>query len=395
MSSFWIDNAVPLALPGPESLPSRTQVLVVGGSLAGVALARELAAAGASVCLCERRGAVGQSWSARSLGLISLAPLEHPNRLAAALGEDDAMQLVQYSRENGVMAAREDGVTVTGGLHAAGVPGEAEDIHASVSLLERWGIPAETWDADLVTQKTGAHGFDVALHHPEEAICDPLKLTSSIARGAREAGASLHTGCEVEAIDDTADGLVARVGSHSLHADIVVYAAGPSLPDLDPTLNHLLSPVRRQTLCLQGVEGAPRIPIRAQHGHLLLRSLPGGSVAASGCRWATPHMEVGERDDSARVPIIDERLGDAIQRHFPGSEGEPTQSAWAGIMDHTCDGLPMIGPLPGRSRHILCTGFNGHELAFALRAAHSVALGLLHGRDPDLPTFLQPSRFVG
>jgi glycine/D-amino acid oxidase-like deaminating enzyme len=327
--------------------------------------------------------------------LISLAPLEHPNRLAAALGEDKAQHLFAYSRENGVLASREEHVTVTGGLHAAGVPGEAEDIHASISLLERWGIPAETWDADQVTQKTGAHGFDVARHFPEEAICDPLKLTESIARGAMEAGASLHTGCEVESIDDTAQGLVARVGNQSLQADTVVYAAGPSLPDLDPSLDHLLSPVRRQTLCLLGGEGAPRIPIRAQHGHLLLRSLEGGSVAASGCRWATPHMEVGEQDDSARVPTIDERLGDAIQRHIPGTEGAPPQSAWAGIMCHTCDGLPMIGPLPGRSRHILCTGFNGHELAFALRAAHSVALGLLHGRDPDLPAFLQPSRFVG
>ena len=395
MSSFWIDNAVPLALPGPESLPSRTQVLVVGGSLAGVALARELAVAGATVCLCERRGAVGQSWSARSLGLISLAPLEHPNRLAAALGEDKAQRLFQYSKENGVLAGREEGVTLTGGLHAAGVPGEAEDIRASVSLLERWGIDVETWEEEQITQETGALGFDVARHHPEEAICDPVKLVASIAKEATEAGASLHTGCEVQAIDDTAGGLVARVGTHSLHADTVVYAAGPSLPDLDPTLDHLLSPVRRQTLRLQGGEGAPRIPIRAQHGHLLLRSLPDGSVAASGCRWATPHMEVGEQDDSARVPIIDERLREAIHRHIPGTEGEATQSAWAGIMDHTCDGLPMIGPLPGRSRHILCTGFNGHELAFALRAAHSVALGLLHGRDPDLPAFLQPSRFVG
>ena len=118
-------------------------------------------------------------------------------------------------------------------------------------------------------------------------------------------------------------------------------------------------------------------------------------MAASGCRWATPHMEMGEDNESAREATIDNRLRDALQRHLSPCTTASLGPAWAGIMDHTCDGLPLVGPLPGRSRHIACTGFQGHELSFAFRAAHSVTLGLLQGKDPDLPAFFHPSRFVG
>jgi glycine/D-amino acid oxidase-like deaminating enzyme len=67
---------------------------------------------------------------------------------------------------------------------------------------------------------------------------------------------------------------------------------------------------------------------------------------------------------------------------------------WAGIMTFTCDGLPIVGPLPGRVQHISCLGFNGRPWSHAFRAAKAVRDGLMGGRSTGMPEILSPQRFV-
>ena len=47
-----------------------------------------------------------------------------------------------------------------------------------------------------------------------------------------------------------------------------------------------------------------------------------------------------------------------VGQHLPAVTGAVLQR-WTGIMTFSCDLLPILGPIPGRPRFILCTGFNG------------------------------------
>ena len=63
-------------------------------------------------------------------------------------------------------------------------------------------------------------------------------------------------------------------------------------------------------------------------------------------------------------------------------------------MTFTCDGLPLVGPIPGRSRVLSCTGFAGHQAAVGIGAARAVADGLLGESSIQVPELFSLSRFV-
>ena len=115
---------------------------------------------------------------------------------------------------------------------------------------------------------------------------------------------------------------------------------------------------------------------------------------ASGCRWATPHMEVGETDETIQVDVIEQKLLEAIEQLTHPSGPLEVIQRWSGIMALTCDGIPLVGPVPGGSRRIVCAGFNGQELGFALQAARAVSTGLLGSTTEPLLKCLHPARFL-
>ena len=63
-------------------------------------------------------------------------------------------------------------------------------------------------------------------------------------------------------------------------------------------------------------------------------------------------------------------------------------------MTFSCDGLPIIGPIPGRPRFIACTAFNGRQYGLGLRAGKAVSQGILTGRAEGVPSIFKTGRFV-
>lgn len=109
-----------------------------------------------------------------------------------------------------------------------------------------------------------------------------------------------------------------------------------------------------------------------------------------GARWATPHMEVGE---VAAVPAPACVAALSRLAAQDGLDG-PAPDARAGIVFESCDGLPIVGPLPGNPRVGLLTGLGiGGRTYLPLAVAHLVD-GLLGLPDvPALPRCLDTARF--
>jgi glycine/D-amino acid oxidase-like deaminating enzyme len=179
-----------------------------------------------------------------------------------------------------------------------------------------------------------------------------------------------------------------------IKADVVIHAAGVAENQLDPFFGDKLYPVRFQ---MQRVRPTTELlpPFSAQLSYLQGAPRPDGSFVLGGCRWATPHLEAGESDPLVLSDVVDEKLnairGGLLTERLGDAE---VLERYAGIMTFSCDGLPIVGPIPGRVGHLACVGWNGRPWSHALRAAVAIRDGLMTGRSTGWPDLLTPQRFV-
>lgn len=386
----WIDLDAP-ALPGPEALPDRTDVVVVGGGLAGVSAAWFLADAGAEVVLCEALPAVGLRHSGRTLGLVDNALLEHPHRTVKALGDERAAALFRLAETNADLLDEAGLLDRCGSLWAALDKREPDEIDASVADLERLGFPAER--VDDVDRRTGGYNFGPGLWRPTGGRIDPLTSVNALAAAAEQNGAVLVGNAEVDRIHDGDDGPEVHIGDRVVRAEVVIVAAGWASGALEPALDGRLHPVREQSLMTAPIFAYYPLSGRAGHGYTSFRQLEDGHLVVSGCRWATPHLETGETDDTVIVDRIQAKLDAFFRFHFPAGEETPVIDRWARVFAQSVDGLPFVGPLPGSPQRLALCGFGAYGASFAVAAAKGLVDGVLLG-ERALPADFDPVRMM-
>lgn len=372
-------DACPWAGPGLDGegdLPAAAEVAVVGGGLVALRVAAGLARAGARVVLLAPDPDLSSA-AERGSGLVLGGWDDNAWRLTQSLGAARARELVAWTdRAAAVLRLPEDGLLV-GALKDS----EATELTESAALRRAWGLPGTV---------TSAAGWAGAVAVRGGAV-DPWALAVQAAAEARAAGARLVVRAPVHRCED-------RDGAHVLHhpagtltADLVVLCGDHRHARAWPWLGDKLRPVRHQLRHHPGVH-LDR-PVLAQFGYLVAAPGPTG-VLLGGCRWATPHLEEGEDDASVVREVVDQKIGALWQGQLVDLS-EPPAARWSVISTHTCDGLPLIGPLPGAPTLVACCGFNGRPHSHALPAADAVLQGILDGRAEGVPGLFRPDRFVG
>lgn len=337
--------------------------MVIGGSLAGLAVTAALAEQGVGVLLIE----ADRFDAAHGLHSVELSVVEHPHRTMRALGERfDA--LVGFTRANkraaGALFDR-CGVTWWGDAR------EQAALEESYRALVERGIEAELRDAEAP--------FTVGLHLPDDGqLVDGAH--AALVERARAAGATLLEG--VPAQLDDAD----RVwrGSTCFEPELTVLAAGAGCAELDGRLAGAVLPVRDAAVAVPGATVGFH---RSGQGWVSWRQ-QGEHTVISGARWATPHLEVDEAEPVADPRVV-ARLEDQLARRGLPARGEVR--AW--ITAQSRDQLPLVGPLPGQPRRIVATGFGVNPATWSFAAAEAVVAGILHG-ERNLPRLLSSSRLV-
>ena len=382
------------------TFPGAVDVAVVGGGLAGLTVAALLAQESARVAVLERMPEGSLGFSAHTHGAVGLGYADHPVRLVRSLGESVARELVTCSAEN-LQLLKELGWLRGEGLLTVAL-GETEqgEIEPSVDHLRSWGLPVEACSAARCVELTGARTAGPGWFDPRGGWLDPVATVARARARAVEAGALVLPDTTVS---HTRDGRPETVvcGVHAgqpfeLKADVVVHTAGVAERRLDPFFADKLYPVRFQMQQLElPADVVPPPPFCAQLSYLQCAPRMDGSVVLGGCRWATPHLEAGEADPSQLSDAVDQKLT-AVRTGLLADRlgGARVMDKRAGIMTFTCDGLPIVGPLPGRVGHLACLGWNGRPWSHALRAAVAIRDGLMTGRSEGWPEILSPQRFV-
>jgi (S)-2-hydroxyglutarate dehydrogenase len=214
-----VHERIPRQTPAPE----RCDLAVVGGGIVGLAVARELVRRNprAAVCVLERESEIATHQTSHNSGVIHAGVYYEPGSLKARLCVDGARELYEYCEQRGIAHERCGKVILA--TDAAEL-GRLEE-------LERRGranaVPGLRRIDTAGIGRLEPHARAIAgLHSPDTGIVDFAAVARSYAHDLLAAGATLATGCGVDAVTVTGRSLRLAHAHGAIEAGHAVFCAG-------------------------------------------------------------------------------------------------------------------------------------------------------------------------
>lgn len=401
----YYDATAPRPASAPPLLTSADcDVAVVGGGLAGLSAALELAQRGMQVRLLEARR-VGFGASGRNGGQAIHGLACDMSVIETQLGLDDARRVFDMTLQAlDLLRARIAQHSIDcewqdGYLGAATSARKAKALFDWADRMASvYGFDLQRLDRNEVQQRIASPRFHGAVHDPRSGHLHPLKYTLGLAAAAVNAGVQLHENCTVTKIQPApggttsiletaitepvaADGPASPVAAGRLRARHVLLAGNVYLRGLAPQLQARIMPVGTYIATTQRLD--PALAAR------LIRC----RSAVCDTNFVLDYFRT-TRDDrmlyGGRVSystVTPARLAQAMRSRmiatFPQLASARIEHTWGGFVDITMNRAPDFGRLatgsPGASRSAPGTsvyylqGFSGHGLALSGLAGQLVA----------------------
>jgi glycine/D-amino acid oxidase-like deaminating enzyme len=367
----------------------RTDVLVIGGGLAGAATAYFLARAGVEVTLIERLDFNTQA-SGSNAGSLHLQ-IPFPEFISE--GEDWARtfaQAIPVMRESirlwrhlGAELDADLEVAIEGGLLVAETEAQMQAIIRKAAIERAAGLTVELLSAaDL--RRIAPYLSDRMIGGafcPDEGKANPLRATPAFVAAAQRCGARCIPDCDLTGLAPDAGGYCAQTTAGPIHARRVVNAAGADAGRIDAMLGVAL-PIEAVPIQVSVTEPAEPLVHHLVYfagGKLTLKQAKNGSFLIGGgwsSRWST----------RAPRPVVDPhalRGNLRVACHVvPRLASVSLLRTWPAIVNGTADWKPILGELPGRPGSFTCMfpwmGFTAGPMSALLTAE------LILGREPSL-----------
>jgi len=266
----------------------------------------------------------------------------------------------------------------------------ADDEHHHAQLLDRLGIPVQRLRGDDVQTMEPAlkPGVLGGLFHPGDARLRPDRYAAELARLVREHGGMIETGAKVERIA-TSDRSISSVATTlgDFTADRVVLALGAWSPLLGKQLGLRLpmQPGKGYSLTYSRPVLAPR------HAMVLREPKVCVTTWESGFRLGSTMEFSGYAQGLNRTRMDALRRGAAEGLHEP--EGPQLQEEWWGWRPMSVDEVPIIGPSTRWSNLHLATGHGMLGVSMSAATGELVAAQMLGATPAIDPAPYAPSRF--
>ncbi|MHA7263240.1 NAD(P)/FAD-dependent oxidoreductase [Arthrobacter sp. TMN-37] len=348
-------------------------VLIVGGGIAGLSLASELATTGGpTVVLAEAEPTLGYHTSSRSARQLnpSYGPPVVRRLTARTLGLLDGVQartgLALTAPRSYLLIGSETDVAARAGGSMHRIP-SAEALRLCPQLLP------ETFEAAAVDTSCVGTDTDALLEYHRSA--------------AVSAGAGILTGARVTAAGRTGGGWRVRVGEQDISAGVVVNAAGAwadGLAELCGAQPRGLVPYRRTAAIVRvASQPLPGTPMVASADDSFYFRRDDAGVLISPCE-SVPSAAEDARPDPEEVEALIRRLNRFTALGIAG-----VLRSWTGLRTSPADGVPVVGFDPDADGFFWLAGQGGYGFQTSSAIAE-LAAAQLTGREPeDAPAGLE------
>ena len=357
-------------------------VAIVGGGLAGLSAAIELADRGYSVTLLEAQQ-VGWGASGRNGGQVIAGLACDHSVIEAQLGAADARRVWDMTMEAlRLIGERRERFAIdcdwqSGFLSVAVNERKAralrewrEHMQRAYRYETRWIEPAE------MPQWIASPRFHSGLHDPLGGHLHPLKYSLGLARAAASLGVRIHENTRVTGIEP---GTSVRLQTErgSVRASQALMAGNVYLQGLAPALEPRIMPVGTYIVASERLD-----PV-------LARSLVPSQSAVCDTNFVLDYFRP-TRDDrmlyggrvsySTMTPLnLAQSMQRRMARTYPQLRDAKVEYAWGGFVDISMNRAPDFGRLPDAgaaraySNVYYLQGFSGHGLALTGLAGRLVA----------------------
>lgn len=372
--SYYAATAQRDARFAPLDGSSDCDVAVVGGGLAGLTAALDLARLGHQVTLLEAKQ-VGWGASGRNGGQAIHGLACDQSVIEDQLGLDDARRVWSMSLEALELLQTRMQQFQIDAEWRQGYIGVATNARKGAELMQWADRMAQVYQAEFtripaadMPRWVASPRYHSGLYDPQSGHLHPLKYALGIARAAAAAGVRIHEETPVTALE-TGPVITLRTARGTLRAKKVLLAGNVYLQGVAEPLERRIMPVGTYIVCSEAMDPAladSLIPTRS--------AVCDTNFVLDYLRTTNDHrMLYGGRVSYSTVtpPNLAESMRRRMVQTFPQLKDVKVQYAWGGFVDITMNRAPDFGRL--RDNLYYLQGFSGHGLALTGLAGRLVA----------------------
>jgi glycine oxidase len=367
-------------------MKSSCEVVVIGGGVIGLTIARALALRGVrDVCLIER-ARLGTEASFAAAGML-LPQVE-------AATKDDFFTLACRSRDLYASFAaalhEETGIDVeldtTGTLYLALNSTDQEEIEKGYYFQSRAGLAIEllSTSAARALEPCISESITGALLFPQDIQVENRRLLNALANSVSNLGVNVLTGTNVDSLVIEGNRLTGvQTSSGAITCPTAVVAAGTWSSFVKHT-SFSIEPVRGQMVCLEAKPQLTRHVIFSRRGYIVPRR--------DGRLLAGSTSENAGFDKSVTAGGINKILQNAHEIS-PAISDLPIVDTWAGLRPRAADGLPVLGPCVEIDGLFYATGHYRNGILLAPITGELISEAIVEGVASPLLAPFSPERF--